>query len=500
MSRSLLHKLTAWIALPPVGGPPARAAAYRTSLLLIAAIFVIDLWLPALVALGVLYVLPVLISVWGSQRRWTFAIATLCTVLTPIGAMTSLSGPDFRETLMSLNSGLEHLLGDDPARQVVLWEVLQIFCALFTIWVTAGLGLMRIETERELLDTREVMAIALKSSADGVLTTDTLDRVSFLNAAAEKITGWDLEAARGRWLHEVFHLEADPETKAPNSQQVEEDLLPRGDRYAARRRILRGRDGSPQHIEASAALIHDRDRSVKGHVIVFRNASNLAEYETRLRELAYRDRLTGLPNRTSFQERIDLEIAHARRQERPLALLYLDLDGFKAINDTIGHHAGDELLRSMAQRLIGCLREADTVARLGGDEFVILIPGVETAEDLRAVAEKIVAACRRPFLLEGELHPVGTSIGIAVFPTDATEAEDLLRCGDRAMYLAKGRGGSDYAFHSRSLAEEDSLDLMVPARPRKQSGTGRARRFQPKPAPPLELRAKLSPHQPSEDH
>lgn len=460
MFRALIRLIRHRLALASVGGPPARPAAYRMSLLFTGGIFLIDLWLPALVVLGILYVLPVLISVWGSKRRWTFGIATLCTVLTPIGALTSLTGPDFRETIGGLTTGLEQLLGDDPARQVIVWEGLQIFCALFTIWVTAGLGLMRIEIERELLDTREVMSIALKSSADGILTTDILDRVTFINAAAEQITGWDLEAARGRMLHEVFPLEPDPETRAGPGYQEGEELIPRGDRSVARRRVLRARDGSPHPIETSEAQIFEGDRSVRGRVISFRDAQDLAEYETRLRELAYRDRLTGLPNRTSLAERMQLEIAHARREDRRLGLLFLDLNRFKAINDTLGHHAGDELLRSVAQRLIGCLREADTVARLGGDEFVVLVPGIETASDVRAVADKIIAACTRPFLLEGELHPIGTSIGIALFPTDAADPEALLRCGDRAMYLAKARGGSGFEFFARPSASRAPLELQ----------------------------------------
>ena len=436
LRRALVDRLTA---------STMRAAALRTSLALVVLIFAIDLYMPAVVAFGILYVLPVLVSVWGSRRKLTFGIAAVCTVLTPVGALMSLTGPSFPDTIATLAQGLEPLLGDDAAHQVVMWEFLQVFCAVFVIWVTAGLGLMRIETERELLQTRELTAIALQSSADGVLTTDTGDRVSFLNAVAEELTGWDLEAARGRRLAEVFPLETDPETRPNGELELLEEMLPLGGGGAARRRLLRTRDGARHPVEASAAPIYDRERRCKGRVIVFRDASDLAAYETRLRELAFRDRLTGLPNRTSLSERLDLELAHARRDGGQLAVLFLDLDHFKVINDTLGHHAGDELLRAVAQRLIGCLREADTVARLGGDEFVVLVPGLGSPDDAAAVANKILAALAKPILLEGELHPILPSIGIALFPSDGDTADVLLRSADRAMYRAKGSGGARYA-------------------------------------------------------
>ena len=158
-------------------------------------------------------------------------------------------------------------------------------------------------------------------------------------------------------------------------------------------------------------------------------------------ELAYRDALTGLPNRASLADRLELELAHARRQKRGLALLFLDLDGFKAINDTRGHAAGDALLVGAAQHLTHALREGDTVARLGGDEFTAILPGIEDEQAARIVGEKLLRALERPIEHEGELLRVRGSVGLALYPRDGADATSLLQQADAAMYRAKADGG-----------------------------------------------------------
>lgn len=179
-----------------------------------------------------------------------------------------------------------------------------------------------------------------------------------------------------------------------------------------------------------------------GFVTTYIDVTERRRAEERIRTLALQDALTGLPNRLNLNERIEQALDHARRDHRPFALLFLDLDGFKAINDTLGHDAGDELLIEVADRLVGAVRETDVVARLGGDEFVILLHDVDDAPVPVAIAEKIIATLARPAHLERGIARIGTSIGIALYPRHGVTRELMLKAADEAMYTAKraGRG------------------------------------------------------------
>jgi diguanylate cyclase (GGDEF)-like protein len=164
--------------------------------------------------------------------------------------------------------------------------------------------------------------------------------------------------------------------------------------------------------------------------------------EARLSHMASHDHLTDLPNRALFSDRLENALARARRELGRVAMLYLDLDRFKEINDQLGHAVGDELLCEVAQRLTGCMRESDTVGRLGGDEFAILLPSVALPEDALAAAEKLRRTLQRPFSLKGRDVVVAGSIGIALYPDHGDTADRLLQLADDAMYAAKRRGGN----------------------------------------------------------
>jgi len=166
--------------------------------------------------------------------------------------------------------------------------------------------------------------------------------------------------------------------------------------------------------------------------------------EERIQRIAHHDSLTGLPNRLLFNDRLNQVLSLARRDSRCFALLYLDLDNFKPVNDALGHAAGDELLQGVATRIRQQLRESDTVARIGGDEFTVILPGIAKREQAETVARKIIAALVAPFELgkQKQSIAIGTSIGIAVYPADAQDADALIRVADAAMYRAKQAGSS----------------------------------------------------------
>jgi len=176
--------------------------------------------------------------------------------------------------------------------------------------------------------------------------------------------------------------------------------------------------------------------------------TRLKHTNEQITQLAHHDNLTALPNRILFYDRLNQEIKKARRNKDSIAVFFLDLDGFKIINDTLGHDVGDALLRETAKRIVACVRDSDTVARIGGDEFTVILPNVKTRNNINPVAERIVEAIATPFMLNGKNCHVTASIGIALYPSNGGMAEQLVKIVDAAMYLAKNSGKNCYHFVS----------------------------------------------------
>jgi diguanylate cyclase (GGDEF)-like protein/PAS domain S-box-containing protein len=293
---------------------------------------------------------------------------------------------------------------------------------------------------------QERARITLNSIGDAVITTDIDGRVTYLNSVAEQLTGWPGAEAIGRPLEEVFKIvNADTRKTVPNPMTLaaNENKTVRLPPVS----VLMRRDGVEFAVEDSAAPIHDRRGRVTGAVMVFHDVSASRAATLRLAHLAQHDALTDLPNRLLLNDRMTQAIGMAQRHHAALALLYMDLDRFKQINDSLGHLIGDRLLQCVAMRLSECVRATDTVCRLGGDEFVILLPEVAHAQDAAVCADKLLQAVRRPCIIDKhELH-VTASVGIVIYPGDGAEVEALLRNADSAMYDAKGRGRNNYKFY-----------------------------------------------------
>jgi diguanylate cyclase (GGDEF)-like protein/PAS domain S-box-containing protein len=211
------------------------------------------------------------------------------------------------------------------------------------------------------------------------------------------------------------------------------------------------RNGELRTISVSGRPIFDEEGRFRGYRGIGRDITEQRRAEERIRYLAHHDGLTGLPNRMRLQDRIGQAIAVAHRQRRGLAVLFVDLDRFKNVNDSLGHHVGDELLRAVAARLGACVRETDTVSRIGGDEFVVLLTDLAHGEDARLVAQKILDSLSQPFLLGAHELEVTPSIGIAVYPNDGEDVETLLRNADAAMYRAKELGRDNYQFYTPEM-------------------------------------------------
>ncbi|MDZ7839460.1 MAG: diguanylate cyclase [Gammaproteobacteria bacterium] len=292
---------------------------------------------------------------------------------------------------------------------------------------------------------KERAQVTLNSIGDAVLSTNIAGNVTYLNKVAEDMTGWSSQEAVGRPLAEVFQIvNGTTREPAPNpmTQAVQENRTV----GLSANCILIRRDGVESNIEDSAAPIRDRGGTVIGAVIVFHDISMARSVVQQMAHLAQHDILTGLPNRLLFGDRLAHTIVLDHRHGRQCAVLYIDLDNFKDINDARGHSLGDQILQAIAKRLLTCVRGSDTVCRQGGDEFVILLSEISRPEDAARSAEKLLAALAKPYNVAGEIFHVSASIGISLYPGDATHAEALVRNADSAMFHAKHEGGNTYHF------------------------------------------------------
>jgi diguanylate cyclase (GGDEF)-like protein/PAS domain S-box-containing protein len=220
-------------------------------------------------------------------------------------------------------------------------------------------------------------------------------------------------------------------------------------------------DGERRFISVSGEPIHDDARGFVGYRGVGRDVTDRKNAENRIRFLAMHDSLTGLPNRVAFSELLNLAIASAQRRHDGLAVLFIDVDRFKLVNDTLGHEAGDDLLKAMSRHLKNCLRSSDVVARLGGDEFVVLLAEVNDSDEVTTVARKILSAVAKPISVFGQEIRVTASVGVSMFPLDAEDEPSLMKHADIAMYLAKDEGKNNFQFYSKDIKSYSSERLAM---------------------------------------
>ena len=298
---------------------------------------------------------------------------------------------------------------------------------------------------------KERAQLTLNSIGDAVISSDIAGNITYLNAAAERMTGWSRQEASGRPLQDVLRI-IDGDTREPALNPLSMAILHDKTVSLSANCILVRRDGFESAIEDTAAPIHDRHGHVAGAVIVFHDVGAARAMSLRMSYLAQHDFLTQLPNRMLLNDRLTQAIASAHRHGKLLAVLFLDVDHFKQINDSLGHVLGDQLLKSIADRLVTCVRRPDTVSRQGGDEFVVLLSEISKAEDAAIAADKILVAVSRPHCIDRHDLLVTVSVGIGVYPTDGEDAETLLMNADRALFQAKACGRSNRQFFDYEMS------------------------------------------------
>jgi Amt family ammonium transporter len=310
--------------------------------------------------------------------------------------------------------------------------------------VTEILAVGRDSTERKraeeaLYEEKERAQVTLAAIADGVVRTDATGHVDFLNPVAERLTGWSLINAYGRPVQEVVQL-LEERTRRPVASPLERCLREQRPIQDTTPLVLVERSGGEAEVRTSVSPLRDRDGELRGAVLVFSDLTPLRTAEREMQHLATHDPLTGLPNRRAFEERLSSELLAARAGRHEVALLYLDLDEFKLVNDTCGHTAGDHLVRQVAEVLRGALRQEDWLARLGGDEFGILLPATNAHQARRHASDLVRTLHQQRFSWEGRSFDVGASIGVVPLGEINGDWTAVLAAADAACYAAKEGG------------------------------------------------------------
>jgi diguanylate cyclase (GGDEF)-like protein/PAS domain S-box-containing protein len=365
-------------------------------------------------------------------------------------------GIDFRAAVNGMKrresellTAREDALSSDLSRTQLLLVLGTLIGMIIT--TAAGIGTIidmrrRIRAEAALALEKERAQVTLQSIGDAVICTDVNGLVTYMNPAAAMLTGWPWRQAVGQPFTEVCPT-LHGTTREPIGSRIQMAIAQGRTVHLPDQALLVRRDGSEVAIEDTVAPIRGKDGEIAGAVKVFRDVSESHEQTRQLQLAAQHDSLTGLPNRLLLADRSRQAIALAGREETAVAMLFLDLNGFKDINDRYGHAAGDEILMNVATRLKACVRDCDTVCRLGGDEFVVLLSKLDSPKDARDAAERILMSLGKPHVYEGTNLLAPASIGISVYPTDATNGEALLIHADAAMYAAKSTGRATYRFY-----------------------------------------------------
>jgi len=287
-------------------------------------------------------------------------------------------------------------------------------------------------------DQQLLLVKALTSIANAVFITDEIGRIIWINDAFSRLSGYSPEEVIGRTPAILQSGKQDQAFYTNLWQTIFEGHVWKGEVVDQRK------DGSLYTVDEVVTPLFGKDGIITNFIAIQHDITARKLESDRNHYLAFHDVATGLSNRAFFMSVLQRAISHARRTQHMLAVLFMDLDGFKPVNDNFGHHMGDQLLAALAERLCAAVRKEDTVARLGGDEFAILLTDLLEMEVITALAGKLLNAASQPFVIRGQKITVSASIGIAIYPTDGENAQSLLDHADHAMYDAKHRGGNNF--------------------------------------------------------
>lgn len=403
----------------------------------------VSIWAPAYMPHPFVYVTVTLALVAVVGHFPAVALATmLCSLLVVIrlGVNTSMS-PDLPREL-----------------QDVLIYLPLVLTLLPPVLLAAAMERL-LMTARELSEEKERAEVTLHSIGDGVVTTDARGRITYLNPVAEQMLDWPLEDAAGREFQQVVHV-FDRRTEKSLPDAITRAHQPREPNEVLDNLVLRNREGREYGIRDNVSPILAQDGSLLGTVTVMQDVTETRQLAQKMFRLAHHDGLTDLPNRILYQDRLLHACQLGQRHGSRFAVIFMDLDHFKNINDSLGHVVGDELLQLVAQRLKQTLRSSDTISRLGGDEFVMLLDDMDGGEAAAEFAGNLINTLKQPYMLQGNELVVTTSLGIAMFPEDGQDPSTLMKHADAAMYRSKRDGRNCFHLFSRS-ADDAALARLT---------------------------------------
>lgn len=337
---------------------------------------------------------------------------------------------------------------DENDRQIVE-AALEVYSSVYDLKRTEAALRSENEERRRAEEFLEKLSSAVQQSGSAVVITDRGGTIEYVNPRFSVVTGYSPEEVIGRRTP-YFGID---EANAEHRELLRTIELGRDWRGELRSRT---RSGEFYWALVSISPIHNEKGQITHFVAVCEDVTELKETQAKIERLAFYDTLTGLENRTLFRERLSQAANASQRSGRSVALLFLDLDHFKRVNDTLGHDAGDRLLQKVAERLRACVRKGDMVSRIGGDEFTVLLQKVEGTAGASIVARKLLEALRRPIHISSQEVLVTASIGITIAPEDSVNAETLMKNADLALYRAKEKGRNDYRF----FTEEMNIEVM----------------------------------------
>lgn len=350
------------------------------------------------------------------------------------------------------------------------YEAAELIATLETALRQVQLEKRHDEMQSQLKESEELHRFIVNSSPDLVYMLDCNGCFTFVNDRLESMLGFSREALVGKHFSEL--IDADYVEKAQNlfNERRVGDRAVKNEEIRLRSNIQETREGLSRaktvwtELTAMGVYVNSLDRTQENFIGTYgtaRDISERKEAEELINFQAYHDLLTHLPNRALLKDRLGIAIAHAKRSKRKLATMFLDLDRFKLVNDTLGHNMGDRLLKAVANRLQSCLRSGDTLSRFGGDEFTLLLPEVRTRSDVVIIAEKILDRLGEAFVIDGHELFVGASIGIAMYPEGGDTGDSLVQNADIAMYHVKSRGKNGYQFFSEEMNHQFSTRLSL---------------------------------------
>lgn len=306
------------------------------------------------------------------------------------------------------------------------------------------------KVNQELEAEKKQLAITLKSIADGVISINAAGDITFINPVAQRLTGYSVQDALGKPIDEVMNLR-DASSREPLLNPALYALEVKRPVAMSYNATLVSKHKQIFRVEDTASPIVDDEGNINGAVMVFQDVSEAEEMAVKMTHLTNHDQLTGLPNRVLLHDRIVQAIARSFTSKQSIALLLIDIDNFKYLNDSLGHQVGDFVISTMAKRLADTLGHSATLARVGGDEFACLLSDIGSGFSADSIAMACLQAGRVPIEIDGKSHRLSLSIGISLYPQDAVNAEEMMRHADSAMYRSKSKGKDTFSFFSKDL-------------------------------------------------